>query len=243
MLWLGNSSLIGQMAQSVVIGRLWSDWSGGLVCCDWGTLLWLVRCPSLLWLVYSSLIGQMVQSVVIGLLYSHLSTLLWLVRWPGLLWLVYSALIGQIAQSVVIGLLCSDWTDGQSVVIGLLYSDWSDGPVCCDWSTMLWLDRWPSLLWLVYSTLIGQMAQSVGIGLISLINQTAHSILICLLFSDWSDDQVCCDWSTLLWFVRCPSLLWLVYSALIGQMAPSIVIGLLCSSCSFWQFRVNYLNY
>jgi len=198
MLWLGNSSLIGQMAQSVVIGRLWSDWSGGLVCCDWGTLLWLVRCPSLLWLVYSSLIGQMVQSVVIGLLYSHLSTLLWLVRWPGLLWLVYSALIGQIAQSVVIGLLCSDWTDGQSVVIGLLYSDWSDGPVCwnrsnfSDWSdgplyshlsTFFWLVRWPGLLWLVDSALICQMSQSVVIG---------------LLCFDWSDVPVHRDWSTLL---------------------------------------------
>jgi len=45
--------------------------------------------------------------------------------------LVYSALIGQMTQSVVIGLLCSDW---------------SDDPVCCDWFTLLWLVRWPSLL-------------------------------------------------------------------------------------------------
>jgi len=87
----------------------------------------------------------------------------------------------------------------QSVVIGLLCSDWSDGPVCCDWST---------LLWLVYSALIGQMAQSVVIG---------------LLCSDWSDVSVCCDWST---------LFWLVYSALIGQMSQSVVIGLLCSDWS-----------
>jgi len=28
-----------------------------------------------------------------------------------------------------------------------LGSDWSDGPVCCDWSTLLWLVRWSSLLW------------------------------------------------------------------------------------------------
>jgi len=40
-------------------------------------------------------------------------------------------------------------------VIGLLCSDWSDGPVYCDWSTLLWLVRWPvcrdwsTLLWLV----------------------------------------------------------------------------------------------
>jgi len=63
-------------------------------------------------------------------------TLLWLVRWP---------------QSVVIGLFCSDWPD---VVIGLLCSDWSDGPVCRDWSTLILLVRWLSLLWLVYSTQI-----------------------------------------------------------------------------------------
>jgi len=69
----------------------------------------------------------------------------------------------------------------------LLCSDWSDGPVCCDWSTLLWLVKWPSLLWLIYFALIGQMAQSVVIG---------------LLFSDWSDGPVCCDWSTLLWLVR-----------------------------------------
>jgi len=83
------------MAQSVVIGLLFSDWSDDSVCCDWSTLLWLVRC--------------------------------------------------------------------QSAVIGLLFSDWSDDSVCCDWSTLLWLVRWLSLLWLVYSALIGQMAQSVVI--------------------------------------------------------------------------------
>jgi len=44
----------------------------------------------------------------------------------------------------------------------LLCSDWSDGPVCCDWFTLLWLARWP-MLWLVYSALIGQVAQSVVI--------------------------------------------------------------------------------
>jgi len=37
----------------------------------------------------------------------------------------------------------------QSVVIGVLCSDWSDGSVCYDWSA-----------------LIGQMAQSVMIGLL-----------------------------------------------------------------------------
>jgi len=61
-------------------------------------------------------------------------------------------------------------------VIGLLCSDWSDDSVCCDWSTLLWLVRWP----------------------------------------------VCLDWSTLLWLVRWFSLLWLVFSALIGQMAKSL---------------------
>jgi len=95
----------------------------------------------------------------------------------------------------------------QSVVIGLLFSDWSDGSVCCDWSTQLWLVRWPSLLRLVYSALIGQMTQSVVIGLLSF---------------DWSDGSICCDCSTLLWLVRWSSLLWLVYSALIGQMAQSV---------------------
>jgi len=84
-------------------------------------------------------------------------------------------------------------------------------------SYLLWLVRWPSLLWLVYSALIGQMAQSVMIG---------------LLYSDWSDGPVCCDWSTLLWLVRWSSLLWLVYSALIGQMVQTVVIGLLCSDWS-----------
>jgi len=54
----------------------------------------------------------------------------------------------------------------------------------------------------VYSALIGQMTQSVVIG---------------LLCSDWSDDPVCCDF---------------VYSALIGQMTQSVVIGLLCSDWS-----------
>jgi len=72
---------------------------------------------------------------VIGLLFSDWSD-------GPVLWLVYSALIGQMAQSVVIGLLCSDW---------------SDGPVCCDWSTLLWLVRRPSLLWFVNSVLVGQI--------------------------------------------------------------------------------------
>jgi len=40
LLWLVNSSLIGQMAQSVVTGQFFSDWSDGPVCCDWSTLLW-----------------------------------------------------------------------------------------------------------------------------------------------------------------------------------------------------------
>jgi len=30
-------ALIGQMAQSIVIGLLCSDWSGGPVCCGWST--------------------------------------------------------------------------------------------------------------------------------------------------------------------------------------------------------------
>jgi len=34
------SALIGQMAQSVVIGLLYSDWSDGSICYDWYTLLW-----------------------------------------------------------------------------------------------------------------------------------------------------------------------------------------------------------
>jgi len=75
------SALIGQMAQSVVIGLLCSDWSDGSVCCDWSTLLWLVRSS---------------QSVVIGLLCSDWSDQ------PNLLWLVYSALIGQMAQAIEI---------------------------------------------------------------------------------------------------------------------------------------------
>jgi len=54
------------MIQSVVIGVLCSHWSEGPVCCDWCTLLSLVRRSSLLWLVNSALIGQIVQSVVIG---------------------------------------------------------------------------------------------------------------------------------------------------------------------------------
>lgn len=33
-----------------------------------------------------------------------------------------------------------------SVAIGRLCSDLSDGTVCCDWSALLWLVRWPSLL-------------------------------------------------------------------------------------------------
>jgi len=58
------------------------------------------------------------------------------------------------------------------------FSDWSDGPVCCDCFTVLSLVRWPSLLWLFYCALIGQMAQSV---------------VIAFLCSDWSDGPVCCD--------------------------------------------------
>jgi len=122
LLWLVYSALIGLLSligqsQSVVIGLLCSDWSDGSLCCDWSTLLWLVRWP----------------------LCCDWSTLPWLVRWSSLLWLVYSALIGQVIQSVMIGLLCSDWSDGSvcSVVIGLLCSDWSDDPVCFDWSTLM----------------------------------------------------------------------------------------------------------
>jgi len=36
---LAYSALIGQMAQSVVIGLLCSDWSDGPVCCDWNVLV------------------------------------------------------------------------------------------------------------------------------------------------------------------------------------------------------------
>jgi len=144
------------------------------------------------------------------------SFLLWLVR-------VYFALIGQMAQSVVISLLCSDWSDPPvccdwSTLLWLVRSDVS---VCCDWSTLLWLVRPSSLLWFVNSALIGQTPQSVVIG---------------LLCSDWSDPPVCCDWSTLLWLVRCLSLLWLVNSALIGQTPQSVVIGLLCSD---WSLRAG----
>jgi len=62
--------------------------------------------------------------------------------------LLSSALNGQTAQSVVIGLLCSDWSDL----------------------------RWPSLLWLVYSVLIGQMAQWLVYSV--LISQKAQSFVI-----------------------------------------------------------------
>jgi len=75
------------------------------------------------------------------------------------------------------------------------------------------LVRWSSLLWLVFSALIGQMAQSAAV--------------IGLLCFDWSDGPVCCcDWSSLLWLVRWSTLLRWVYSTLIGQMAKSVVIGL-----------------
>jgi len=59
-----------------------------------------------------------------------------------------------------------------------------------------------------------------------------------LLCSDWSDGPVCCDWSILLWLVysaligQMSQSVDLVYSALIGQMAQSVVIGLLCSDWS-----------
>jgi len=83
-------------------------------------------------------------------------------------------------------------------------------PVCCDWST---------LVWLVYSALIGQMVQSFVIGL--LCSDWSDAPVCCdwSTLLDWLDVQVCWDWSTLLWLIKCPCLLWLVYSALIGQTA------------------------
>jgi len=171
------------------------------------------------------------------------STLLWLVRWSSLFWLVYSALNGPMTQLVVIGLLCSDW---------------SDDPVGCDWFTLLWSVRWPSLLWLVYSVfrLVRWPSWSWFV-YPALIGHMIQLVVICLHCSDWSDDPVGCDWSTLLWLVRWPSWLWLVYSALngqmtqsvliysalIGQMTQLVVIGLLCSGWSDYSVCCDWCTF
>jgi len=198
------------MAQSVVIGLLFSDWSDSPVCCYWSTLLWLVRWPSLWWLVYSALvrwpslvwlvysvlIGQMEQSVVTGLL--------WLVRCPSLVWLVYSVLNGQLYYTLHGRYLENRstlfWLVRWNSLLWLVYSDWSDGQVWCDWSTLLWLIRWPSLLWLVYSALV-RWPSLVWLVYSVLIGQMAQFVVIGLLYFDWSDGPVCCDWSTLFWMV------------------------------------------
>jgi len=86
-----------------------------------------------------------------------------------------------------------------------------------NWSITSFLSVWNSSIKdsvSLNSALIGQMTQSVVIG---------------LLCSDWSDGPVCFDWSTLLWLDRWSSLLWLV--------------GLLCSDWTddpFWWMRPNY---
>jgi len=52
----------------------------------------------------------------------------------------------------------------------------------------------------LFCSLIGQMTQSVVIGLLcsALIGQMAQSVMIGLPCSDWSDGPVCHDWSTVL---------------------------------------------
>jgi len=105
-----------------------------------------------------------------------------------------------------------------------------------NWSITSFLSVWNSSIKdsvSLNSALIGQMTQSVVIGLLCSdwsdgpvcfhwstllwLVRWSSLFVIGLLYSDWSDGPVCFHWSTLLWLVRWSSL---------------FVIGLLCSDWS-----------
>jgi len=102
------------------------------------------------------------------------------------------------------------------VTLGLLCSDWSVGTVCCDWA-----------IW----TIKAEYTNHNKLGHLTNQSRVDHSQQTGPSERSEQSIPVCCDGSTLLWFVRWPSLLWLV-SALIGQRTQSVVIALFCS---YWS--------